>query len=227
LGISPLENYKEAMMKAEIGGPQPTAANFAFSAFLFSVFAWALMEMQLFNVGAGFRTHLLVTALSLGASAVAFRRCRLWWSIFADTDAAVTRSAPNRFRIGDLTSVVALVAAGCVLALSAKTGSLTLFAMCAGAFSLAPWSRFAFCRRYFFTSCSMLGAGAMSILIVTRATAEPFSYLLWAWFLWMIALVALLTTWTSDRAAISQPGPIVRAEPQDSKQAADPQLEKA
>jgi hypothetical protein len=54
----------------------------------------------------------------------------------------------------------------------------------------------------------MLGAGAASIFIVTRPNADPLSYLLWAWFLWMYALVALLTTWSSKRPAISPSGPI-------------------
>jgi hypothetical protein len=214
------------MMKADIGGTKPAAANFAFSAFLFSVFAWALIETQLFNGAAGFRAHLLASAFGLGVSAIALRRCRLWWSLFADTDTAVNRATPNRYHIGDVASCVALVAAGCVLALSGKVGSLALFAICAGAFSLAPWSRFVFCRRHFFVSCSMLGAGAASILMVERATVGPFIYPLWALFLWMIAVSELLITWIPDRPAISRPGPIRAAELQNSEQAADPQLEK-
>jgi hypothetical protein len=201
-------------MKADNGGPKPTAANFAFSALLFSVFAWALIETKLFNVAAGFRGHLLNTAFGLGVSAVALRRCRLWSSFFAGMGASTNRPAPNSHGISDLTSCVALVAAGCVLGLSASTGSITLFGICAGGFNLAPWSRFAFCRRHFITSCSMLGAGAVSVLIVTRATVDPFSYVLWAWILWTYALVALLTTCESDRPAISRRGPVLGAEPQ-------------
>ena len=214
-------------MKADIGGPKLTAANFAFSAFLFSVFGWALMEAQLFNVAAGFKAHLLVTVCGLGVSAVALRRCRLWWSSFAAMDSPINRSAPNQYRISDVTSCVALVAAGCVLALSAKTGSLALFAICAGAFNLAPWSRFTFCRRHFFTSCSMSCAGAVSVFIVTKATVEPFSYLLWVWFLWMYVLADLLTTLTSRRPVTSRPRPVVGAKLHDLGEAADPQLEKA
>lgn len=189
-------------MKADSNALKLTAANFAFSAFLFLVFGWALMEAQLFHIAAGFRAHLVLAATCSGASVVALRRCRLWWSLFADMDTGVNRTAANRYRVGDVASSLALLAAGCVLALSAKSDLITLFAICAGAFSLAPWSRFAFCRRHFFASCLMLGAGAAPIFIVTRGTTGPFDYLLWTWFLWMYAAVALLATLTSGRPAI-------------------------
>ena len=208
-------------MKTDIDVAKPTAANFAFSAFLFSVFGWALMEAHLFNVAAGFKAHLLVTVCGLGVSAVALRRCRLWWALFAEMDASANRSTSNRDCTNDVTSCAALVAAGCVLALSAKTGSLTLFAICAGVFNLAPWSRFVFCRRHFFTSCALLGAGAVPVFIATRATVAPFSYLLWTWFLWMYVLVALLTTLTSNRSAILRSKPVLENELQNSGQAAE------
>ena len=214
-------------MKAHIGVLKQTAANFAFSAFLLSMFGWALLETQLFNVAAGFKTHLLVNACGLAVSAVALRRCRLWWSLFTETDALTDPSVPNRYRMRDITSCIALVTAGCALTLCAKTGSLTLFAICAGAFSLTPWSRVVFCRRHFVTSCMMLGAGAVSVFIVTKTPAAPLSFFLCAWFLWMYALIALLTTLTSERPASSQPRPIPAAELRSSQQAADFQLEKA
>lgn len=214
-------------MKADTGGPKPTAANLAFSAFLFSVFAWALIETKLFNVAAGFKVHLLNTAVSLGPSAVALHRCRRWWSHFADMDASIDRSAPNRYCTSNVTSCVALVAAGCVLALSAKTWGFAEFAICAGAFTFAPWSKFVFCRKHFFTSCVMLGAGAVSVFIITRATVGPFSYILWAWFLWVYVLVALLIPFGPDRPAISRPGQVPGDELQSPGQAVDSQLEKA
>lgn len=214
------------MMKANIDGRKATAANFAFSGFLFSVFGWALIEAQLLHVAAELKAHLLVAACGLGTSAVALRRCGLWWRSFAALDASINRPASNRYRISDVTSCVALAAAGCVLAFSAKTGSFVLFAICAGAFTWAPWSRFVFCRKHFFTSCSMLSAGAVSILIVTRITVNP-GYFLWAWFLWMYALVALFFTITSGPPTTSQPTPIQDAGPRNPKQPADLQLEKA
>ena len=194
-------------MEADMGGEKNTAANFSFSAFFFAVFAWLLIEAALFSVAGGFQVHLLNTAFSIGVSAIALRRCRLWWSLFADLDSSMNRAAPNRYHISDVTSCVALVAAGCLLGLSASTGLLTLFAICAGAFNLVPWSKFAFCRRHFFTSCLMLGGGAVSVLLATRSTIGPFSYLLWAWFLWIYALTALLTTSKSHPSAISRPEP--------------------
>lgn len=218
---------KGAMMKADIGGPKLTAANFAFSAFLFSVFAWALIEVKLFSIAGGFRAHLLNTAFGLSVTAIALLRCRLWWSLFADMDSSTNGSAPNRYDLSDVTSCVALVAAGCFLGLSASTGFFSLFAICAGAFNLVPWAKFIFCRRHFFTSCSLLGAGAVSVLILTRSTVYPFSHLVWAWFLWTYALTALLITWKSHQSAIPRPGPVLGAELRTSGQAADPQLEKA
>ena len=214
-------------MEADMGGGKNTAANFSFSAFFFAVFAWSLIEAVLFSVAGGFRVHLLNTAFSIGVSAIALRRCRLWWSLFAVLDSSINGSAPNRHHISDVSSCVALVAAGCLLGLSASTGLLTPFAICAGAFNFVPWSKFVFCRRHFFTSCSLLGGGAVSVLLVTRSTVDPFSYLLWAWFLWTYALTALLTTSKSQPSAISRPESVSRAEPRIHGQAADPELEKA
>lgn len=212
-------------MNAGISGPKPTAANFAFSAFLFSALGWTLIEAQLFNVAAGISAHVLATACGLGILAVALRRCTLWWSFFADVDACASSPATERDRVGDVISCIALVAAGCVLALSAKTGSLALFAICAGAFGMVPWSGFDFCRRHLFISCSMLGAGAASVLTVTGAPPDPFSYLIWAWFLWTYSIVALLTTWRAERPAMPRPASVAQAKRHNPEQATRPRRE--
>jgi hypothetical protein len=205
------------MMTVENSGVAPATANFAFSAFLFSVFGWALLETQLFNAAAGVGGHLFISAFGLAITAIALRRCRLWWPLFADAGEGAKRSS-TRDHIGDVIGCVALVAAGCVLGLSAKTGSIALFAICAGAFSLVPWSRIGLCRRHFFISCAMLGTGAASILVVARDTRHPLIYLLWAWIFWVIALSELLVTWNRnrDRPAISRPEPIQPVELQSS-----------
>lgn len=195
-------------MRADNGGPKQVTANLAFSAFLFSIFGWALFETQLFNLAAGVRVHLLTSACGCVISATAFRRCRLSWLLFVDADAVVGRLATNRYHIGDVGSCVALVAAGCVLALSAKPGSIALFSICAGAFSLAPWSRIVFCRRHFFISCAMLGAGAVLVCLIVKGDRDPLRYLFCAWVLWVIAISDLLITWKRDRPATLRPEPL-------------------
>lgn len=194
-------------MGAGKGAPKQVSANFAFSGFLFSVFGWALFETQLFTLGAGVRVHLLASGLGCAVSAIAFRRCRLPWLSFVDAGDAVEHPAPNHPRIGDLASCVALVAAACVFALSAQAGSIAFFALCAGMFSLLPWSRFAFCRRHFFISCAMLGVGAASVFFMSRGKQAPFIHLFYAWFLWLIAITELLFTLKPDPAAATPPEP--------------------
>jgi hypothetical protein len=212
-------------MAADNDGTKQVAANFSFSAFLFSVFGWALLEARLFEVGAGVQLHLASTALGLSVAALALRRRRRWWPAFAQVGAEVQSPAPERHRISDVASCAALLAAGCVLALSGKAGSVGLFAVCAGAFSFAPWSRIGFCRNHFFVSCAMLGAGAGAVLALTRAPQDSLFYLFWAWVLWAIALSELLasTTWTlpaASRAAAAQVETVQAPAPVASPQAA-------
>jgi hypothetical protein len=53
--------------------------NMAFSAFLFSLCGWGLIEAQLLMARAGLRSHLVMTLVAFSVAAVAFRRYRGWW----------------------------------------------------------------------------------------------------------------------------------------------------
>lgn len=153
-------------MRANNGGPTQVTTNLAFSAFLFSMFGWALFQTQLFKLVTGFRIQLLTFAYGCVVSGIAIHRCRLSWFVFVYADTHREGAAPCRHLRGDVASCVALVAAGCLLALCMQPRSIVFFALCAGAFSLVPWSKFGFCRRHFCVSCSLLAAGAISVFLV-------------------------------------------------------------
>jgi hypothetical protein len=203
-----------AFMTTDNKASKRTEANFAFSAFILAIFGWALVETQLFSATTGVKAHLLASAFGLVISAIALRRCRRSWALLPDAPVG------NRDHIGNVASCAALAAAGCLFALAGKAGSITLFVIYVGVFSFVPWSRIAFCRRYFFVSCAMLGVGAASILIA-RGTAGPIINLFYAWVLWSIALSELLITSKRDRPATSRPEQSSTVEPQSSKAGRD------
>lgn len=191
-----------------------TEANFAFSAFILAIFGWALVETQLFSATTGVKAHLLASAFGALISAIALRRCRRSWALLPDSPVR------DRYHIGNVASCAALAAAGCLFALAGKAGSITLFVTYAGVFSFVPWSRIAFCRRYFFVSCAMLGVGAASIL-VARGTAEPIRNLFYAWVLWSIALSELLLTSKRLQPAASRTDQSRPTEPHSSQPSPD------
>jgi hypothetical protein len=191
------------------------AASFAFTALLFSMLGAALLETLQIRAHAWGRLHLLTASIDLIIVAIAFRRLRLWSKIF---DAAVPSLKPvsqRRFDVRDLGPCLGLVTAGCVLALSAKAGSFAFFAICAGAFSFAPWSRIDLCRSHCFISCAMVGAGAASVVAAAGSPQAPIIYLIWTWVLHFAAVVALLATYRSLKTSTggSVTGGSVEAEP--------------
>lgn len=62
--------------RAETGARR--AASFGFAALIFVFFGWANLEVILLNNNAGIRWQLLINALGVYLSIVAYRRCRFW-----------------------------------------------------------------------------------------------------------------------------------------------------
>ncbi|TFW29879.1 hypothetical protein [Massilia horti] len=177
-------------------GTEQEIRNFAFSAFLFSTFGWALLEIQLLGAHARPIAHLLASVPALPLSAVSFRRCRLWWPSFDDPhDDGAKFNADRHFLRDDLCPCSALVVTGAVLAFFVNGGSIFLLGLVAGGISLVPWARIAFCNKHFFVSWTMLALGGAAVLIVGPRAQFPFQYVIGAWVLWFIALTQLLVTY--------------------------------
>lgn len=185
----------------------PLAANFAFSAFVFAGFAWALLAAQLSAVGAGVRAHLLGSSIGGFIFAVAIRRFRRWWVPGAQNGGPVRRSGRPLFRINDLPVLLALAAMGTVLGLTARAGIFTLLVVVATAFSFLPWSRIGFCRDHCYLSCGVFAAVALVALLVGKASQPPIHYMLCAWLVWSIALSELLVTSKKPPASALAPMP--------------------
>jgi hypothetical protein len=177
-----------------------TRANLAFSALLYALHGWGVLEAQLIVAKAGLRLHLVVGTVGLVLSAVAFCRCRAWWPALADWRGA--GGPAGRARLADLVSCIALACAGSALGLCAKSGSIGLFASASMLFSVVPWSRIGFCRRQLFNSCALLVAGTWATLFAAGPWPAPIITLVWAWGFWLIAVAELLVTFTRARPAL-------------------------
>lgn len=211
-------------MKAENTAVKPSTANGAFSALVFAVLGWAVLETQLFGALAGLKAHLLASAMGLSIAAIALWRCRRMWPLFADSNLGIHGGARTRFDRTDAAGAAALLAAGGGLGFSASAGSVVLIVFCVVAFGSAPWSKIGFCRRHFYGASMVLGAGAAPVLMAKQGAQHPLFYLLCAWMLWSAALLALLVTWKQGAALQSPPGPpAVREFPQPADQSPEHQ----
>lgn len=195
-------------MTTHKGRTEAAYINLAFSTFLFSTWGWALLEMQLVKVVAPLAIHLLASTLGVLLSALTFRRCRLWWPTFNN---ARTAAKPSRdlYRPRDLGSCLLLMTIGGVVAAAMNYGSITLFILCAGAVSLVPWAKLAFCRQRFFVSWAMLTAGA-TVTMLAGSHSAPLLYPLSAWALWLIAVMELLATIGGARSPALRLNPILK-----------------
>lgn len=181
-------------------------ANLAFNALFFSLVGWGSLQAALFIAGAGVGSHLLACALGLAFSATAFHRCRVWWPSLTNAGVTAGHSAANRSSLADVSACIALIAAGGILALSAKTGSVALISLFAAVFNLVPWSRMSYCGKHFFISHALLDMGAVTILYI--AAQDIMFYFASAWIFWLIAASDLLATLKRDRQAGARPDSI-------------------
>jgi hypothetical protein len=170
-------------------GTEREITNFAFSAFLFSIFGWALFEIQLLKLGARPKAHLLVSALALVLSGISYHRCRLWWPSFNSAHGDWARFDASPYLVRDLYPCLGLAVTGAVLAFFVNTGSIVLLTLIAGVIGLLPWAKISFCRRHFFGSLVMLASGGAAVLFSGPRAQFPFIYVLGAWVLWCVALV--------------------------------------
>jgi hypothetical protein len=182
------------MKTLEIGTRQEIT-NFAFSAFIFSTFGWALLEMQLIRNEARPTAHLLVALIALALVGVSFRRCRLWWPGLNHAGDDGAKPFADRYAPRDLYPCLALLTAGAVLAFFVSAGSVFLLVLMASAIGVVPWARIGFCRKHFFLSWGLLAAGGALVLLAGPRSASPFPYLFGAWVLWFVALMELLVTY--------------------------------
>jgi hypothetical protein len=185
-------------------------ANFAFSAFLLSTAGWALLEAQLIKGNARSQAHLLACACGLLLSAVAFRRCRLWWPTVAVPRAAGDASGAW-FGRREMVFCFVLVATVGVLSAVFRMGSIALLILCVGGIGVVPWAKISFCRRHFFLSWAILGVGtSASVLLSATGSHIPFPYLLSAWAMWIVASALMLITYRGADGPSLQPAQEIR-----------------
>lgn len=169
--------------------------NFAFSAFLLSTVGWFLVEAQLIKGGARLPAHLVTCFVGLLISAVALRRCRLWWTALAGSRA---NGAAGQHRFGrcDLAFCFALLAIAGVPGAVLKMGSISLLILCVGGMGVVPWAKIRFCLRHFVVSWAILAVGtSASILLSATGSHLPFPYLVSGWAMWFVATTLLLITY--------------------------------
>lgn len=187
------------MTKTATGTVATQPANFGFSAFVFALFGWINLEAFLLETRAGISAHLLTAVFGTSLSLLAYRRCRAWRTPPAPSwqDSAMLRRSTAGIGSG-----AALIAAGCALAYSMRSGFATTTVICAAILCFFPWSRIGFCRKHFFVSHTLLLAGWLPVLL--SATTHPPVIMLMAasWVVWTLAAGLLAITLFSHRSTV-------------------------
>jgi hypothetical protein len=168
--------------------------NFAFSAFLFSTVGWILVEAQLIKGVARLPSHLMTCFVGLLISAVALRRCMLWWPVMAGSRAA-DEAGNNRFGPRDLVFCFALLAIAGAPGVFLRMGSISLLILCVGGIGVVPWAKISFCLRHFVVSWLILAVGtSASVVLSASGSTVPLPYLVSGWAMWIVATTLMLIT---------------------------------
>lgn len=168
-------------LKAPIG-------NGAFSAFVFSVVGWALIQTWCVAVAAPIVFQALAALIGICLAALGRRRYRLHWPALPPEQQRSNRTR----KILDAGCCLLLLITGSILGQLVLAGWMFQLFIFGLGMTFVPWSRFPFCRRNFLVSGILFGAGVAYLLIFSAVPADSVRLLVAAWTLWSVALCALL-----------------------------------
>jgi hypothetical protein len=163
-------------------------SDLVFTGFVFSFVGWELLHAAAFLGNAHFTRHLFIVVLGLVPVVAAYLGYRRAW---AKPDGN-GRTKDRTYRVQAGASCFLLLAVGAALghlALSQSVLPLLGILLC---LTFIPWSRVPICREHLFVSCALIAAGAVAVLFLSKAPADPFRLLLATWSLWGAACFALL-----------------------------------
>jgi hypothetical protein len=166
-----------------------TGADVAFSSFLFAIVGWALREVRHVQTGAGWRSHVVTTALGLLICAIALRRYKRLWTAEITVGQLVDGL---RLELREAPKWIALLFIGAVFTMFVKAGSFFILSIYLTAVGFAPWSKLSLCRRHFVLSSLVIAIGAASTLFLGRLPVDPSLLPLSALFFWAIATALLM-----------------------------------
>jgi hypothetical protein len=182
------------MTKSTADTAETSRASFPFSALVFALFGWINVEVFLLTANAGIGAHLMSFAYVTVLSAMAYRRCRVWWPLSGRNSTEPGHSTPVLIGHG-----LALAAAGCTLAHSMRTGFVTPAVICAAVLCFVPWSKSRFCQRYFFASHALLIAGWIPVLLTQTRQQASIMTLACTCSMWALAAGLILATLSKQR----------------------------
>ena len=182
------------MTNAKTEKTSTRAANFGFSALLFTLLGWINLEVLMLGNEAGVRGQLLTCAIGIYLSTLAYRRYQFWWVRLGRS--APTNALQSYARASLIGTGFILAAVGFVMACFMRSGIVTTTVMGAAILTFIPWSRSRFCKDYFIVSQGLLLAGGLPVLIAAVKHQHPLILLAVSWALWTLAAGLLtITLW--------------------------------
>jgi hypothetical protein len=162
-----------------------------FISFAYSIAGWGLLELWLFQIGAGFRAHAMAAVFTLWLVFMSIRRPRIG-RIDPQSDGTRTAGQFRGFVRADAGWALLFLVAGSIL------GALVVVALTvvltAGALILVfiPWSRVRFCRNHFLAACTALWTGILLIVGPHHSQIDRMFLPIACWVLWTVSGYGLI-----------------------------------
>jgi hypothetical protein len=162
--------------------------NDVFSAVVFSIFGWILVQTWLVIVDAAIVHHALIAFMGVSLVAIAGRRYLRHWPALP-----MEQQRPKGTRLlFDAGWCLLLLVTGVILGQFLLAGWIFPLTIVAFSLTCVPWSRISMCRKHFLISVIIVGTPAASSLFVLTSPPSPISLLTGGWVFWAVACYSLL-----------------------------------